>query len=222
MGVGVGTVSTIIDRSLIGVRLIGQPGLASDLVALVLGLEVELIDDEPTLPKEVPALILLVDPRQKDWDAALTTGAPVILVSGQALAPGEVTEAVVRGADAVVHADSDLEQLHEAVRVLLEGGTLLDPHQTRALALAARSRGDTQSVEISLTLREKQILQSIERGEVVKQTAIALGISAKTVENLQGRLFCKLAVRNRAQAVSRAHQLGLLARLDRGLGQNGQ
>lgn len=214
--------TTIINRSLIGVRLIGQPGLASDLVALVLGFEVKLIDEEPASPKEVPALVLLVDPRPEDWDAALTTGAPVVLVSGQALAPGEVTEAVIRGADAVVHADSDLEQLHEAVRVLLEGGTLLDPHQTRALALAARSRGDAEGVEISLTPRERQILQSIERGEVVKQTAIALGISAKTVENLQGRLFCKLGVRNRAQAVSRAHQLGLLDRLDRGMGISGK
>jgi hypothetical protein len=45
----------------------------------------------------------------------------------------------------------------------------------------------------------------------VKQTARALGISAKTVENLQSRLFRKLDVRNRAQAVSRAHALGMLA-----------
>lgn len=214
--------TTIIDRSLIGVRLIGQPGLASDLVALVLGLEVKLIDDEPTSSKQVPALVLLVDPRPEDWDAALTAAAPVVLVSGQALAPGEVTEAVMRGADAVVHADSDLEQLHEAVRVLLEGGTLLDPHQTRALALAARSRGDTSGMEIRLTPRERQILESIERGEGVKQTAIVLGIAAKTVESIQSRLFCKLGARNRAQAVSRAHQLGLLAQHDRGLGENPQ
>jgi DNA-binding CsgD family transcriptional regulator len=44
----------------------------------------------------------------------------------------------------------------------------------------------------------------------VKQTAVALGIAHKTVENLQGRLFAKLGVRNRAQAVLRAHTLGLL------------
>jgi DNA-binding CsgD family transcriptional regulator len=54
------------------------------------------------------------------------------------------------------------------------------------------------------------IIQSITRGEVIKQTAIALGISAKTVENLQSRLFRKLGVRNRAQAVARAHSLGLI------------
>lgn len=204
--------TTIIDRSLLGVRLIGQPGVASELVALVLDLQPTVVDDEPTAPINVPPLVLLVDPRPEDWDAALTTGAPVILVSGQPLEPGEVTEAVVRGADAVVHADSDLELLHEAVKVLLEGGTLLDPHQTRALALAARSRGDTSGVEIRLTPRERQILESIERGEGVKQTAIVLGIRAKTVESIQSRLFCKLGVRNRAQATARAHALGLMTR----------
>ena len=31
-----------------------------------------------------------------------------------------------------------------------------------------------------------------------------------TVENLQGRLFRKVKARNRAQAVARAHALGLL------------
>ena len=44
----------------------------------------------------------------------------------------------------------------------------------------------------------------------MKQTARDLGIAPKTVENLQGRLFRKLGARNRAQAVARAHALGLL------------
>ena len=45
----------------------------------------------------------------------------------------------------------------------------------------------------------------------MKQTALALGISAKTVENLQGRLFRKLGVRNRAQAVAAVYERSLLA-----------
>jgi DNA-binding CsgD family transcriptional regulator len=55
-----------------------------------------------------------------------------------------------------------------------------------------------------LTVRERQILASIDRGESVKQTARALGISARTVENLQHRLFRRLGVRNRAEAVAAA------------------
>ena len=44
----------------------------------------------------------------------------------------------------------------------------------------------------------------------MKQTARSLGIAIKTVENLRGRLFRKLGVRNRAQAIVRAHDLRLL------------
>ena len=62
-----------------------------------------------------------------------------------------------------------------------------------------------------LTSREFDILASVDRGESVKQTARTLGISVKTVENLQTRLFRKLDVRNRAQAVAVAHARGLLS-----------
>jgi DNA-binding CsgD family transcriptional regulator len=61
-----------------------------------------------------------------------------------------------------------------------------------------------------LTPREAAILASVERGESVKQTARALGIAMKTVENLQSRMFRKLGARNRAHAVTIAHRLGLL------------
>ncbi|HJR25601.1 MAG TPA: helix-turn-helix transcriptional regulator, partial [Acidimicrobiales bacterium] len=71
-------------------------------------------------------------------------------------------------------------------------------------------RGPRVTSSADLTPRERQILLSIDRGESVKQTARSLGISPKTVENLQSRLFSKLDVRNRAQAVSHAHGLGIL------------
>ena len=71
----------------------------------------------------------------------------------------------------------------------------------------------------SLTPREIDILASIDRGEVVKQTARQLGISEKTVQNIQSRLFRKLGARNRAQAVARAHELGLLTAVRLPVGQ---
>ena len=46
----------------------------------------------------------------------------------------------------------------------------------------------------------------------MNQTARGLGITIKTVENLQSRLFRKLEARNRAQAVAIAHARGLLDR----------
>lgn len=69
--------------------------------------------------------------------------------------------------------------------------------------------GDAPS-PIRLTGREEQVLQSIARGHTIRQTARALGIAAKTVENTQARLFRKLGARNRAEALTVAYRLGRL------------
>lgn len=97
-------------------------------------------------------------------------------------------------------------------------------NKAHAVALSARwlspdgAYGDHLAPEPELSTREYQILEAIDRGRSIKQTALALGVSPKTVENLQGRLFGKLGARNRAQAVYRAHQLGLLPGRPHGTG----
>lgn len=192
------------------VQIVGPAGLARELVSLLLDAELSLEDGGTSQPAEAPVLVVVVDPEPEDWDLALAVGPPLVLVTGRRLDPAEAARAVLRGVGAVVHAASPPEKLLEAVRVVIAGGTLLDPHEAHALVLAARDPRRSGAGEPLLTSRERQILTSIERGEAVKQTAVALGISAKTVENLQGRLFCKLGVRSRAQALARAHDLGLL------------
>jgi DNA-binding CsgD family transcriptional regulator len=54
------------------------------------------------------------------------------------------------------------------------------------------------------------IAASLARGHSIRQTARALGISPKTVENTQTRLFRRLGVRNRAEALGALEALGLL------------
>ena len=48
------------------------------------------------------------------------------------------------------------------------------------------------------------------QGHSIRQTARALGIAPKTVENVQTRLFRKLGVRNRSGALAVAERFGLL------------
>jgi DNA-binding CsgD family transcriptional regulator len=62
----------------------------------------------------------------------------------------------------------------------------------------------------ALTARECDILTSIASGYSIRQTAGLLGIAAKTVENTQARLYRKLGARNRSEALTIAHRLGLL------------
>jgi len=79
---------------------------------------------------------------------------------------------------------------------------MLDQHAARP----ARHSGELPE----LTARESDILQSVARGDSIRQTARALGISPKTVENIQTGLFRKLGVRNRTEAFTMVDALGLL------------
>jgi DNA-binding NarL/FixJ family response regulator len=76
---------------------------------------------------------------------------------------------------------------------------------------AMRVIAHPRAVRSELTSRELDILRSIARGDSVRQTASSLGISVKTVENTQARLFRKLGVRNRAEALLVAYELGVVS-----------
>jgi DNA-binding NarL/FixJ family response regulator len=156
-----------------------------------------------------PAVAVLIEPTADDWRLARSRDVPIVLVTGDELTGTELLDAVRRGADAMLHSGSRPAALVDAAKTVVGGGGVLDAEQTRAVMVAVRL-GLSQPA-VRLTPREVDIIKSIGRGDAVKQTARALGISAKTVENLQSRLFRKLEVRNRAQAVARAHALALLA-----------
>jgi DNA-binding NarL/FixJ family response regulator len=67
-------------------------------------------------------------------------------------------------------------------------------------------------VPVVLSARECDVLRSLAAGRSIKQTARLLGIAAKTVESTQARLYRKLSVRNRTEALTTAYRLGLLER----------
>ena len=196
--------------------LLGATGTVRDLVAAVLSLQgvaVTLADDGDAAldaAVESDAVLVLVSPGPEDWDTARRAARPVVLVSEVHLEGDQRLSAVLRGADAVVHTDASPVELAEAVAAVRRGETILDPLSARRLAAAARTGQVSAHAELRLTARELSILESVERGESVKQTARTLGIAMKTVENLQSRMFRKLGARNRAHAVTIAHRLGLL------------
>lgn len=199
-------------RESVPVAVLGRPGMARDLVHHVLaGAGFRLVDAEQLAARAGPVVAVLVEPGPGDWVAASPAASAIVLLSDRPLGDHALVEAVLRGVDAILHTDATTQEIVEAVLAVGEGGTVLDPRATRSLADVLRAcHRKGQRVGTRLTQRERDILASIDKGESVKQTARALGIATKTVENLQTRLFRKLGVRNRAQAVGRAHSLGLL------------
>ncbi|HZQ27013.1 MAG TPA: response regulator transcription factor [Acidimicrobiales bacterium] len=191
------------------VRILGRPGLRADLLAHVLiseGVEVLIGPGEAGAKTTVA---VLVEPEPEHWRAAKDAGHGVVFVATSTSDHSEAVAAMLRGADAVIEADNDVGRIVEAVEVVANGGAMVSPSLIRPLLDAARAQ-EAAGGTIRLTPRETDILRSIDQGHSVKQTARSLGISIKTVENLQSRMFRKLEARNRAQAISRAHAMGLL------------
>lgn len=177
------------------IAVLGRSRLIVDIIQGVLA-ERELAGERP--------VTVLVDPDAEHWSAADGT-AVVVVTSDEQLDP---VAAIRRGADAVIDADDAVIHLPDVVATVQRGGAVLTPEQARALVDLVRRNGDPEGLR--LTRREVDIMRSVIDGDSVKQTARRLGIAQKTVENLQSRLFKKLGVRNRAQAVAKVHQLGLL------------
>jgi DNA-binding NarL/FixJ family response regulator len=193
-------------------RLVGAPALVLDVFRQILqDLGVVLIeaDDDGTAAGSPPAdLVVLVEPTSDDWVEARGMNVPMVVVQGERTDDAAVVDSVLAGADAVLHCDAAPEAVLAVMNEVRWGGSVMDPVHMRAVAGLARAAGARPGVDLSR--RETEILASIADGKAVKQTARDLGVSPKTIENLQGRLFRKLSARNRAQAVARAHALGLL------------
>jgi DNA-binding CsgD family transcriptional regulator len=158
-----------------------------------------------------PVVRILVNPAPEHWWVGATLGWTAILVPEGAVDTPDLDLALARGVLAVVSPEDIEERLIPVVGLVAAGYLVMDPVATRPFtdSLWARS-AELPMAPPALTPRERDILLEIGRNHTVRQTARALGIALKTVENAQGHLFRKLGVHNRAAALAKAYSLGLL------------
>lgn len=160
-----------------------------------------------------PILAALVNPGPADWELVEELRVPAVVVHSRPLDPPELARALASGANSLVPADRISDHFLSVLRMVSQGYLVVDSLPMRSLIGVVRAGGQrlTNSGELpQLTARESDILQSVARGYSIRQTARALGISPKTVENIQTGLFRKLGVRNRAEAFTVVDGLGLL------------
>ena len=185
--------------------------LISERVPLVVVLQrEELIRDHWVWWQRGPIVVVLVDPEPEDWPATIALGAPSVLIRTNDV-PEQlaIADAVARQASGVVAKIDIATGLSPTLNAVAQGLMVMSWGYAGVLL----KRTPTSSAERpELTAREHDILGSIARGHTIRQTARALGIAAKTVENTQARLFRKLGVRNRMEALTTADALGLIDR----------
>jgi DNA-binding NarL/FixJ family response regulator len=126
-----------------------------------------------------------------------------------------VYAALAAGASGFLLKDVTPEHLVAAVRLIRTGDALLAPSITRRLVerFAPRTAGPrVPGRDLSvLTPRELEVLGLIGQGMSNAELAAALTLSEATVKTHVVRIFSKLDLRDRVQAVVLAYQTGLIS-----------
>lgn len=118
----------------------------------------------------------------------------------------QVAAAVSHGARGYLLKDVSHEELCAAVAHALDGMDLVEPSLRRALT----TREATGVPTVQLTERELQVLTGMSQGKSNSAIGRELYLSEDTVKTHARRLFRKLEVNDRAQAVARGFRRGLV------------
>jgi DNA-binding NarL/FixJ family response regulator len=124
-----------------------------------------------------------------------------------------VYEALRAGASGFLLKDAGADELLHAVRVVAAGDALLSPSITRRLIedYARRPPARERPAALAeLTPRELEVLRLIARGLSNGEIARHLVVGDATVKTHVARIFAKLDVHDRAQAVVLAYESGLV------------
>ena len=114
----------------------------------------------------------------------------------------DVHRAVQAGVAGYLPKSAEPRELVEAIRTIAKGGQYLPAAVTAALAERAG--------RVELSDRERQVLEAMVRGRSNKEIAHALGISENTVKVHATRVFEKLGVADRLEAVTVAIRRGIV------------
>jgi DNA-binding NarL/FixJ family response regulator len=113
------------------------------------------------------------------------------------------------GANGYVLKTASPSDIVAAVRDVNEGRSVLDPAIAAKVRDALRAREDAD-VHDTLTEREIEVLTLTGQGLTNKAIGLELGISDRTVQGHLARIYGKLDVSSRTEAVMRAVALGLI------------
>ncbi|RWZ59210.1 response regulator transcription factor [Labedella populi] len=106
--------------------------------------------------------------------------------------------AALAGAAGYVLKDIRGQKLIESIRAVAAGKRLIDPHVRRTVVTESAPPDDR--IEVALSLRERQVLDSIADGLTNRQIGEKLGLAEKTVKNYVSSLLDKLGMERRTQA----------------------
>lgn len=124
-------------------------------------------------------------------------------------------QAICAGASGFLIKNADPEELLHAIRAVYEGDAVLAPSTTKRMVeklvtLMPQETPIDAQIFTNLTAREKDVVKLMARGCSNNEIAAALFVSQTTVKTHVARIFDKLGVRDRLQAVILAYESGFI------------
>jgi DNA-binding NarL/FixJ family response regulator len=183
--------------------VVGEAATGSELLEKAVGLapEVVLLDLELGDFHGVDALRRLRDRAPK----------AAVIVYTAFDSEERIFEAVEIGVQGYIIKGSDIQNVPQAIRIVHQGGTFLEPAvATKLMARMRHHRGDAEGSHAVLTDRERQVVSLLAKGKCNRDIATALFISERTVKFHLSAILSKLGAKNRTEALLLAAQRGLI------------
>jgi len=187
-----------------GLDVVGEADSVSELLAVCEQRRPDIVIVDIALPDGFEAIRGLTEHK--------LTGAIVVLTDRT---QGSVVLGALRlGVEGYLVKATALATVGRQILRVLAGERVMSPEVEKIavteLGRFTRLAREGSEVRASLTPREHEILVLISHGLTMRQVATRLGISPRTVETHVAKVYRKLEVRSRVQAVSRAVSLGLV------------
>jgi len=107
------------------------------------------------------------------------------------------------GASGYLLKRSKSAEILDAIREVVDGGSPMTAHIARKVVHSFQTKGASPQPTENLAEREKEVLDLLAQGFMYKEIADKLGISFETVRTYIRRIYEKLQVRSRTEAVAK-------------------
>lgn len=133
-----------------------------------------------------------------------------------------VVQSIEAGARGYLLKDSPASTMAEEIRRLHAGGSPISPLIARLILArlrsdapapdvpAARETGGAAKPAVSMSPRETEVLELITKGFTYEEIARRLGVTRHTVQTFVRRIYAKLEVGSKIEAINAAREQGLL------------
>lgn len=114
-----------------------------------------------------------------------------------------IFNALAAGANGYLLKRAPRAELIEALREVCRGGSPMTTHIARKVVQSFQKTGPSPQPTENLSAREQEVLDCLSQGFLYKEIAEKLGISYETVHTYIRRIYEKLQVRTRTEAVAK-------------------